>query len=209
MSKSIHTEGGQTLLVGLTGGIGCGKSTVLKLFRQLGTETISADEVVHHLLKESKTKQRIRKSFGDKVFDQAGEVDRAELAKRIFSSKSERKALESILHPLVFDRVLQKHRQMAGEILIAEIPLLFETGKENLFDKIIVVKAPIHVIKKRLKKRGMTDKDIEARLKSQLDIKRKLEKADYVIDNSLDLKKTERQVKDILADIRSGSKGKI
>jgi len=195
------------LLIGLTGGIGCGKSSVLKIFRQLGIQTISADEIVQHLLKDTDVRQRIRQIFGDQVFTPTGEVDKAKLATRIFSNKSDRKALEAILHPMVFETIIQKHRQMPDKILIAEVPLLFETGSQDLFDKIIVVKAPLYAIKARLKKRGMTEQDIEARLKSQMDLKRKLAKADYVIDNSQDLGETGKQVKNILASIKSSTKG--
>ncbi len=192
------------MLVTLTGCLGCGKSTVLKIFRELGVRTISADEIVHELLESREVKKEIRRLFGPDVFLKDGKVDRKRLAQRIFSNQKEREKLEGLLHPLVFKRIRIEYEKEPGRLMVAEIPLLFETDTQNRFSKVITVYAPMEVAIKRLKSRGMTREDIEARLKSQMPIETKVERSDFVIDNSRELKEIRKQVQQVLEKLQEG-----
>ena len=192
------------MLVALTGCLGCGKSTVLKIFRELGVRTISADEIVHELLESKEVQEEIQRLFGPDVFLKDGKVDRKRLAQRIFSNQKEREKLEILLHPLVFKRIRIEYEKEPGRLMVAEIPLLFETDTQNRFSKVITVYAPMEVAIKRLKSRGMTKEDIEARLKSQMPIETKVERSDFVIDNSRELKEIRKQVQQVLEKLQEG-----
>ncbi len=192
------------MLVALTGCLGCGKSTVLKILRELGVRTISADEIVHELLDSKEVKEEIKRLFGPDVFLKDGKVDRKRLAQRIFSNQKEREKLEGLLHPLVFRRIEKEYEKEPGRLMVAEIPLLFETDTQNRFSKVITVYAPMEVAIKRLKSRGMTREDIEARLKSQMPIETKVERSDFVIDNSRELKEIRKQVQQVLEKLQEG-----
>ncbi len=192
------------MLVALTGCLGCGKTTVLKILRELGVRTISADEIVHELLDSKEVKEEIRRLFGPDVFLKDGKVNRKRLAQRIFSNQKEREKLEGLLHPLVFKRIRIEYEKEPGRLMVAEIPLLFETDTQNRFSKVITVYAPMEVAIKRLKSRGMTREDIEARLKSQMPIETKVERSDFVIDNSRELKEIRKQVQQVLEKLQEG-----
>ncbi len=192
------------MLVALTGCLGCGKSTMLKIFRELGVRTISADEIVHELLESREVKEEIQRLFGPDVFLKDGKVDRKRLAQRIFSNQKEGEKLEGLLHPLVFRRIEKEYEEEPGRLMVAEIPLLFETDTQNRFSKVITVYAPMEVAIKRLKSRGMTREDIEARLKSQIPIEKKVERSDFVIDNSRGLKEIRKQVQQVLEKLQKG-----
>ena len=189
------------MLVALTGGLGCGKSTVLELFRDLGARTVSADRIVHELLESQEVKEEIRRLFGSGVFGPDGTVDRKRLAKYVFQKEPLRKELEGILHPLVYKKILEMHQKEPQKVMIAEIPLLFETGSQGLFDKVITVYAPQKIARDRLRARGMQDEDIDARLRSQIPIETKVEKADFVIDNSGDMELTRKQVEEVFSEL--------
>ncbi len=192
------------MLVALTGTLGSGKSTVLKMFKEMGARTISADQVVHDLLQDPQIKNRLRDLFGDVIFDESGQVDRRALAKIIFSNEKAKKELEALLHPLVFDKVYSFYKKKPNTVTVAEIPLLFETKSQDRFHKVITVYTPLEIAKKRLKSRGMTEREIEARLKNQLPIETKLEKADFIIDNSQGLEATKSQVAELMTKLTAG-----
>ncbi len=192
------------MLVALTGCLGCGKSTVLKIFRELGVRTISADEIVHELLESKEVQEEIKRLFGPDVFLKDGKVDRKRLAQRVFANQKEREKLEGLLHPLVFRRIEKEYEKEPGRLMVAEIPLLFETNTQDRFSKVITVYAPTEVAIKRLKSRGLTQEDIEARLKSQMPIETKVERSDFVIDNSRGLKETKKQVQQVLEKLQKG-----
>jgi len=192
------------LLVALTGCLGCGKSTVLKIFKELGVRTISADEIVHELLELREVKEEIQRLFGPDVFLKDGKVDRKRLAERVFSDQKEREKLEGLLHPLIFRRIEKEYEKEPRRLMVAEIPLLFETNNQNRFSKVITIYAPLELAIRRLKKRGMTQQDIEARLKNQVPIETKVERSDFVIDNSRGLKETKKQVQQLLEKLQKG-----
>ncbi len=191
-----HEERMKQVLVGLTGNFGSGKSTVLKMFRELGALTFSADELVHGLLNRNDIKKEIRKIFGAQVFN-GSDIDRRELARKAFSSKKLRMKLEEILHPLVYKRVGEFRREYPERIIVAEIPLLFETGRQRDFDFIILVTCPRGVAIERLEKRGFASREVQRRLKAQMPMEEKIKYSDFVVDNSGTLAETRRQVKKI------------
>ncbi len=192
--------------IAITGIFGSGKSTVAKIFKKKGFLVIFCDEIVHKLLNEKQIIEKIKKEFGEKILMKK-KIDRKKLADIIFKSNKKRKKLEKILHPLVFEKIkkyIDTNRKRSK--IIIEIPLLFETKSESLFDCIIVVTASKNIIKERLKGK-FTNNEIEKRWKNQIPLSKKIKKATYVIDNSRNLKDTKKQVEKVLK-IMGGKNGK-
>lgn len=128
--------------MGLTGGIGAGKSTALALFAELGAVAVSADQIVHSLYARPEFIKELAGRFGADILDERGVVDRRRLAARIKADPEGRRWLEELTHPLVereIERVI--HSVPAGTVVVAEVPLLFESGFESLFDLLITVEA--------------------------------------------------------------------
>jgi len=200
------------LVAALTGNYGMGKSTVLKMFRDLGAITLDADKVVDALLEDAAVLRKVRESFGNAVFSKGGGIDRAALAAIIFRDKEERDALEGILHPLVFERIeafLEKtgERKADGKVVIVEIPLLFEKGYTRRFYRKITVYTDEEIALKRLGKKGIAREMAMSRLEAQIPIKDKIRMADFSIDNSGTQGETERQVREIYGKLLADSKG--
>ena len=188
--------------IGLTGIFGSGKSTVSDIFRGSGVPVISCDLIVHRLLDKRVVKNRISAVFGKSFIGSVGEVDRKKLAGLVFSDVSARKRLDGIIHPLVFREMNRQLDTFPGKdkIVVVDIPLLFETGSEDIFDVIITVSTPPGKIRKRLADR-FSGPEIEKRWKSQLPLEYKTEKSHYVVDNDKSPRHTAKQVAEILADI--------
>ena len=194
------------LKVGLTGSIGTGKTTVLDLFKDLGAYVISADQIVHKLLKRKDIKEKIRKEFGD-VFTQESEIDRKKLADIIFRNKEKRKKLESIIHPEVFKELDKFFKHVSEKnpdaVAIAEIPLMIETGSYKNYDVVIVVYAPEDLQIKRLKEKGMEDEEILMRIRSQMPIDEKVKYADIVIKNTGSLEQLKKEVENVYKKLKN------
>ncbi|MCM8763926.1 MAG: dephospho-CoA kinase [Candidatus Omnitrophica bacterium] len=191
------------ICIGLTGIFGSGKSTVSRIFRKMNIPVFSCDAIVDKLLKTKEVKRQIAHTFGDEYLDKNGEVDRKKLAMLVFSSSRQRKNLNEIIHPGVFERLKKKldiYRKKGKIAVVVEIPLLFETRSEKFFDVIITVASPFSVIKERLKKKYAPE-EISMRLKSQMPLAKKIRLSDYVIDNSGTILETQFQVKKIFKDI--------
>ncbi|MBF0565380.1 MAG: dephospho-CoA kinase [Nitrospirae bacterium] len=171
------------MLIGLTGNFGSGKSTVLKLFASLGAITPSADEIVQGLLKTAEIKGKIAARFGS-VLDAGGELDKKKVAAIAFADENMRRFLESLLHPLVICEITAIGAQHKHEIVVAEIPLLFEGGFQNRVDKVVTVVANREVVFKRLGLRGFSEEEVKSRLASQIPDDIKARQSDYVLDNS-------------------------
>jgi len=181
-------------VIGLTGGLGSGKSTVLSMFGRKGAFTFDADGVVRLLLeKDQIVLAQIRRIFGSRVFYPNGRIDKMELARRIFSSERDRRKLEGVLHPLVREALATFLESRKGGSAVCDIPLLFESGWDEIFDRVVVVDAPSDVRAARLMKRGMSPRDIKRRLKAQWPLERKTEKADFVINNAHAINNTYEQ----------------
>ena len=175
------------LRVGVTGGIGSGKSTVCKLFASLGRPVLSADEIARELTDTNeKITSSIRKSFGDAVFLPNGLVDRSALAAIVFNNHNLRKTLDAIIHPHVFtaiDRTLAKLDSTAGFAVI-EAALIFETRMEKELDYVIVVTADEKTRVARVMARDrIPEEAVRARISSQMSAEQKILLADFVVEN--------------------------
>jgi dephospho-CoA kinase len=186
--------------IALTGSIGMGKSTVARMFAAAGVPVFDADAVVRQLQGPGGALvERIGELFPGTV--RCGTLDRGCLAQIVLEDPAKLAALEAVVHPAVRDwRQAFVDEHSGAPALIFEIPLLFETGSEEEFDKVIVVTAPAGVQRARvLQRRGMTNAKLESILKRQVPDDEKRRRADFVIDTGTDLSTTEGQVRDILA----------
>jgi dephospho-CoA kinase len=186
--------------VALTGSIGMGKSTVARMFEQAGIPVFDADAEVRRLQgRGGALVGPIGDRFPGTVVD--GVLDRDRLAAVVLEDPAELAALEAIVHPAVqAAREAFIVRHGSAPLVLFEIPLLFETGGEGAFDKVIVVSAPADVQRSRvLDRTGMTDAKLGAILARQVPDQEKRSRADFVIDTGVDLSTTEAQVRDILA----------
>jgi len=184
----------------LTGSIGMGKSTVARMFDRAGIPVFDADSVVRRLQGPGGALvDRISERFPGTVRD--GLLDREKLAEQVLEDPEQLAALEKIVHPAV--RAAREEfidRNRGAPALLFEIPLLFETGGEADFDRVIVVSAPAHLQRARVMGRaGMTEEKFASMLARQVPDEEKRRRADFVIDTGTDLSTTERQVLDILA----------
>jgi dephospho-CoA kinase len=185
--------------LGLTGSIASGKSTVLRVFAELGVPVFSSDDVVHELYR-GEAVAPIEALFPGAVRD--GEVDRAELSRQLVAAPDKLKALEAIVHPLVRGRIARflAEAEAAGAALaVVDIPLLYETGYPYGLDKVAVTSAPDAVIRERaLQREGMTVEKLEAILARQVPQAEKRKRADYILDTSGTIADTRNAVADLV-----------
>jgi dephospho-CoA kinase len=189
--------------VGLTGGIGAGKSEALKALERLGAATLSTDAVVHELLASDKVRDELVARFGDRVAPD-GEIDRNAVAAVVFEDPDERKWLEGILWPRVGERVASWREEVArreppARAAVVEVPLLFESGMEAIFDHTIAVVADEDVRRERAEARGHTG--VESRAARQLGQREKAERADFVVRNDGDLADLQEELSAVLENI--------
>jgi dephospho-CoA kinase len=173
-------------LVGLTGGIGSGKSTVARLFAELGAEVIDADELVHRLTEAGGAAMpAIRVEFGPEYVDACGALDRARMRKRVFADRTARAKLEAILHPMVRAESERRAAQATGPYVILMIPLLVETGDPHArCDRVLVVDCPEEVqIARVIARSGLARAEAEAIIRAQASRAERLRHADDVIEN--------------------------
>ncbi|WP_407308445.1 dephospho-CoA kinase [Desulfosporosinus sp. SB140] len=187
------------LTIGLTGGIGSGKSTVSRWFENLGVPVIDADKIVHHLFQsDSLLISELINAFGPDIVQENGEIDRSQLGKRVFAKEEARKRLESIVHPQVIEGM--KHardelRSSGAKVCVWDVPLLFETGFEKYVDQAWVVWVPRDIQIQRVLLRDNLDlHEVEARIAAQGLLEEKCQRADVVIDNSGNISETIRQL---------------
>ena len=173
------------LIVGLTGGIGSGKSLVREYFAGLGAKVMDADELSRRLIERgSEGFDRVVAAFGDAIL-RDGDIDRRALAGQVFGNMAERAKLEAIIHPLVREAFETAAAGLRGDdILVYEIPLLAETGSATRFDFIITVETDLAERTERLKKRGMLTSEIQARVSAQATPEERMSVAGYVIVNN-------------------------
>jgi dephospho-CoA kinase len=189
------------LVIGVTGGIASGKSTVLEELARLGAVTVSADEIARRVTEpDGPAYPLVVEAFGKKVVGPEGRLDRSALAARIFADPNERKRLEAILHPVILDEVRREldafraHPPNDPPIAAVEIPLLYEVGAEGLVDLVLVVAVEHERQIQRLKQRkSWTDAVIQDALRSQMPLAEKAARADAVIHTDGDLADTQAQ----------------
>ena len=187
--------------VGLSGGIGCGKSTVLGFFREAGWRTVDSDAVVRELLAtDAEVQARLRSRWGGVVFAD-GAVDRGALAKRVFGHEGDLKWLEELLHPLVRESWLASIDQAPDSNWLVEIPLLFEKRLEIHFDLTVCVSSPPDVVADRMVVRAYSETQIEQRRKQQMPLEEKIERADFLISNAGSLEFLKQQTTRLIEQI--------
>jgi dephospho-CoA kinase len=170
------------IVVGVTGGIACGKSTVCEKFGVLGWEVISTDSYAHNILSgDNEVTEKIVSRWGPKIKDPNGSIDKAELARVIFESSNERSWLEQLIHPEIRKGWTTFIETSDKSEFVVEVPLLFENNLHALFTKTISVHASTTMQNTRLQERGLSDSDIQSRLKSQMNTTEKGNLADFVI----------------------------
>lgn len=170
------------IVVGVTGGIACGKSTVCEKFGVLGWEVISTDSYAHNILSgDNEVTEKIVSRWGPKIKDPNGSIDKAELARVIFESSNERSWLEQLIHPKIRKGWTTFIETSDKSEFVVEVPLLFENNLHALFTKTISVHASTTIQNTRLQGRGLSNFDIQSRLKSQMNTTEKGNLADFVI----------------------------
>lgn len=197
------------MIVGLTGGIVSGKSTVAKMFRDLGTKIIDADKLGHKVILPHKPAwEKIVKLFGKELLREDLSIDRKKLGEIVFGDQRLLKKLNEITHPEIIKlikeeiKLIKKKKDKKEDILIIDAALIYEAKIDNLMDKIIVVYVEEDEQIKRLKKRdNLSAEKALKRIKSQMSINKKIKFADYIIDNSNSLDKTREQVEKIWQDL--------
>ena len=190
------------VLIGLTGGIGSGKSTVAKRLVELGATEIDADLLAREVVAPgTEGLEAVAGLFGEDLVNADGNLDRALLAQRAFSSEENRKALEAILHPLI-QRLSRERISQAAGLVVYTIPLLVETDSTLPFDKIVTVSAPEDVRVERLvQSRGMTETEAKARIAAQASDAQREAIADFVINADCTMEELFAQVDRIHAEV--------
>lgn len=190
--------------LGLTGGIGAGKSTVSSMLGQLGAVIIDADAISRELMSAgSVLLAQVVEAFGPQILTEAGELNRPALARLIFADEDQRQLLNSIVHPAVRARSQELAEAAMAEpgfsgIIVEDIPLLTETGQASRFDGVILVEADRQLRLDRLVQgRGMSLAEAQARIDAQASDEQRRAIASWVIDNSGSLEETRRQVEDL------------
>jgi len=197
----------KTLVVGVTGGIATGKTTVARMFEDLGAKVISADDIVHRILEPgTEVWERVLREFGREVLKPDGNIDRSKLGEIVFRDPVKRSRLEAMTHPPVLD-YLQKEadsfRRSGRGVLILEIPLLIEAGALRMVDKVLVVTAEQESQISRLEKRyGISRDEAMLRISSQLPLAEKVRYADWVISAEGTLDSTKKQVERVWSDVQ-------
>lgn len=174
------------LKVGLTGGIGCGKTTVSRLFADLGVPIIDADEISRQLTQANQVAlQPIKETFGADVLLENGELNRVALKSRIFQNALAKKQLEAILHPLIFAEISRQIRKLSNTYCIISIPLLFETNAQHLVNRILVIDCDLPTQIARVQRRdNLSLEQIQAIIDSQVSAEFRKVNADDLLNNT-------------------------
>jgi dephospho-CoA kinase len=193
-----------TRFVGLTGGIGAGKSEALAAFDRLGAATLSTDQVSHDLLDDEEVRKALVERWGADIAPE-GDVDRDRVGEIVFADRSELDWLEGVLHPRVGAHVLQWRQELGPgvEVAVVEVPLLFEAAMEDAFDATVAVVASDELRDGRLRERGQPG--LGGREQRQLDQDEKGRRADHVIRNDGSLQELESEVNRLIDQLRSGA----
>lgn len=191
------------MIIGLTGSIASGKSTVSQMLQELGYPVVDADLVARQVVEpETDTLRNIQQAFGPEVIREDGSMDREKVGSIIFNDPASRKKLNDIIHPAIRQEMLrqrQAHLDAGFETVIMDIPLLFESKLQHMVDKILVVSVSEEEQLRRLVERNnFTEKDARARIASQLPMSVKEAGADEVLDNNGTVENTRRQLMRIL-----------
>lgn len=193
-----------TKVIGLTGGIASGKSTVANLIRNLKLPLIDSDQVARDVMLKDQVIKKLKSAFGEEIFDDKGKLSRKTLARIIYADEDKRNTLNDIVHPLVREEI---ERQLTTDyktydFVFVDVPLLYESGFDQMMDDVIVVYVPKDVQLERLMKRDHIEETYaHQKINAQEDLETKAKKADYVIDNSYSVDYTSKQLHQVLEEI--------
>jgi len=191
------------VILGITGGIASGKSTVLHMLARWGFQTVSSDDLAHHCIRKGQPAySAILRVFGREILAPNNEIDRRKLGTLVFASPAQRRRLEKIVHPCVAKGLLhfiQTHKGM----MALDIPLLFEARYQSWVDKIVVVYCTrAQQIKRLTRRRGLSHRQALQRIRAQMSLSRKCRQADYVIRNTRDTNHLRKQVSLFLSHLK-------
>lgn len=202
------------LRVALTGGIATGKSYCLTRFAELGAATIDADRLARDAVAPATPGfAAVVERFGSDILDATGALDRAALGRVVFADERARRDLEQIIHPRVYAAVESWYAALQGgapapPVAIADIPLLYETGREQEFDRVVVVACrPEQQAERLMARSGLSREDALARIVSQRPITDKTRRGDYVIDTSRSFDESDRQIREVWAQLTRDASG--
>ena len=189
-------------VIGLTGGIGSGKSTVSQFLAELGATIINTDKIGHEVFKpDAEAWREVVAAFGEQVVAANGTIDRKKLGSIVFGNPEARARLNKIMHPRIYDLVkaqLEEYRRQGAGGVVLESPLLLEAGWTSLVDEVWVTIASEDSVLKRLKERtGLSEAESKARIRSQLPMEERIRYADVVIDTDCDLDKLKAKVEEL------------
>ena len=202
-TKPPKTAVSRPLAVAITGGIGAGKSEALFAFQEHGAATVSSDEIVHHLLaSDAGVRAALVAELGDGILEENGSIERSRVADIVFADRSKLEFLERLLHPLVAAEYLRWREQLTvlpepPAVCVTEVPLLYESGGETRFDKVVAITAPA---KLRDQRRRVRRDDRDARLLPDAE---KLKRADYAYVNTGSLEELDAWVAGVMAELTS------
>jgi len=196
------------MTIGLTGGIGCGKSSVLPAFEKAGFAVIDTDKIAREIRETPETKDFVKKRFGDAVFSENGEIVPAALAKIIFSDASARADLENFMHPKIRAAWLHfsEEKNRTGCDVAVEVPLLFEKNYDADFDATVCVVASEEIQLQRLEERGLSRERAQKRIATQMPLPEKIRRANVVIFNDGSREFLDTQVAEIVENFRATQK---
>ncbi len=177
------------IVIGVAGGIASGKSTVARVFEELGARVLDADAIGHDLLRTDRLRGRIREAFGEDVLTPEGDVDRRALGRLVFGDEQARQRLNRLVRPAIRGEIRRRIAGMRGEgydgAVVVDAPLLVDTGPTDLADRVVLVTAPATTRKERIIRRsGLSEEEAEQRIAAQVPDEKQARWADYVLENS-------------------------
>ena len=190
------------IVIGLTGGIGTGKSEVARIFQELGAVLINADQIGHQAYTpHSEIWQEVVEAFGEKILQPSGEIDRKKLGSIVFADPDQLTRLNQIMHPRMARMVaqqVQELREQGADVVVVEAALLFEAGWDSLVGEVWSTESPENLVIKRLQSRsGLSQEEAKKRIDSQMSAEERKSRSQVVVDNSGDLIELERVVRSI------------
>jgi dephospho-CoA kinase len=201
-------------VIGLTGGIGSGKSTVSQFLAELGAVIIDADEVGHEAFQpDTELWREVIAAFGTAILKPSGEIDRSKLGEIVFGNPELLSRLNQIMHPRIYDMVkaqIEDYRRQGVEVIVVEVPLLIEADWAPLVDEIWVTVASEATVLQRLKEKGrLSETQALARIRSQLPIVERVKHADVVIDTECSLDEVKARVEELWQELHTRGTGDV
>jgi dephospho-CoA kinase len=196
----------ENIIVGLTGGIGCGKTEVAKILEELGARIIDADAIGKQVVEEqSEVLQEMVKVFGMQFLNPDGSLKRKELGSFVFQDEKRKRQLNAIVHPYLWKRVLydiEEAKKQNFKLIVVDAALIYETGLEKHFQKVIVVSSLLETRIARIRERdGFTETEIRDRIASQMPLEEKVRRADIVIENDGSLERLRKTTSKVFNDL--------